>query len=330
MTAAERLIRVAVLLVPPARRPIRREEWLADLAGAEELGMPRSAIVSGAFRAAAAEGIRRLSPRRALATVAVALGIVVVGAPVAGFAAYLISDARGVVTVEPTADGGTREVHWRDYPGIPELEPADILDGPSLEEGVASGCDLLGEIEAALSAELGLEWAPAAGRGYDEHPTAQNYYGGSSILAIVNLASRQSTTVPETWAGKRQAITIIEEVAQRYGFGGLALDHDAAWMTPEEAESSFGGTTPETSVIVAGVLTAPNGQWLSFSIQDLSLDRTGRFAEQAELSAEHGWMPNSLTLMYGANGLLPEGDRAEFERRLVPYAGLERPEPLPS
>jgi hypothetical protein len=334
MSAAERLVRVAVTLLPRARRDARREEWLADLAGAEEVGIPRAQVVWGAFRAAASEGARArrasLTPRRVLIAIAIGTGALVVGAPVAAFAVLLAADARGIVTVEKTADG-EREVFWRDYPGIPELDPAEVLAGPTLEEGEAAGRAMLTEIEDELTAELGLQWAPApTPNGEDVAFPAQNYYGGTSMLRILNVQSRQATSVPATWEEKERALDIIEAVASRHGFTDFRLDHDAEWMTEEDAIHSHGALTPEESVIVSGGLTGPTGQWLWFTIQDMSLDHDGRFAEEFEGPQEYGWLPNSISFTYGANGLLPAADRAEFERRLAPYVGLERPEPLPS
>lgn len=334
MRPDERVVRAAALLLPASRRSLRREEWLADLAGAESLGLSRRAVVGGALRAAVAEGVSArhaaMTPRRALSAAAIGLAVVMVGAPAAAYAAFLVVEARGVVTVETDADGSSREVLWRDYPGVPELEPDEILAGPTLEEGELAGRAMLAEIESELTAQLGLAWAPAVVDTDTEIPPAQNYYGGSSMLRILNIPSRQSTTVPTTWEHKQRVIAIIAEVGARYGFDDLGLDHDRPGTTPADAERSFGGATPESSVIVSGGLTGPTGQWVWFSLQDLSLDDDGRFAEQFEGSATYGWLPNSISLMYGANGLLPEGDRAEFQRRLEPFLGLARPEPLPS
>lgn len=331
MTAGARIIAAVVRLLPRERRALRREEWLADLAGADELGMRPSAVVLGAVTAAVGESIRAVTPRRAVATLGVLLGVAVIATPAAAVAALLIDDARGVVTRETAADGTQRDVFWRDYPGIPELEPEEVLAGPTLEEGEATGRAMLAEIEAELTERLGLSWAPPPGPADDQvaYPT-ENRYGGPSLLRVLNVPSRQSTAVPPTWGEKEAAIAIIGEVAARYGYGEVRLDHDAEWLTPDEADNAYGGSTPETSVVVSGMLTGPTGQWLSFSMQDLTLDRTGRFTDQFDGSADYGWLPKSISLLYGANGLLPEADRAAFEQRLEPYRGLARPEPRES
>lgn len=334
MSGSRFLVAVAVLLLPRSRREARREEWLADLDGADELGIPRHQVAWGALLSATAEGTRArqsaMSPRRLVLIAAITAGAVVVAAPAAAIAVMLTESARGVVTTVETAEG-TREVFWRDYPGVPELEPSEVLAGPSLEEGEAAGLALMQEIEDALSAEFGLEWAPPpTPNGDDIAFPAQNYYGGTSMLSTLNINSRQSTSVPPSWGEKERVLAIIAEVAARHGYGELTLDHDRGDMTDAELAEAFGSAIPAESVTVAGSLEGQTGQWLWFTITDLSLDEDGRFTEQAEGSKEYGWQPSSISFLYGANALLPEADRAEFERRLEPYAGLTRPEPLPS
>lgn len=334
MSASDLLIHLAAALVPKERRELRREEWLADLAGADELGIPRMQVALGALQAAMSEGVRArragVTRRRVLATVAVVAGVVVIGAPTAAIGIAMANEARGVVTVEET-DAGPREVFWKDYPGIPELSADEVLAGPTLEEGEAAGRELMAEIEAALTAEFGLDWAaPSTGNGDQVAFPAQNYYGGPSMLSTLNVQSRQSTSVPATWSEKERMLQIMAGIAARHGFTELSLDHDSENMTAADLTQSFGAVTPEESVIVSGMIEGPTGQWIMFTLQDLSLDQDGRFTEQADASAEYGSLPNSFSFMYGANGLLPEDDRAEFERRLEPYAGLDRPEPLES
>lgn len=67
---------------------------------------------------------------------------------------------------------------------------------------------------------------------------------------------------------------------------------------------------------------------MRFTISDLSLDHDGRFTAQAKDSEEYGWRSNSISFLYGTDGLLPRADRAEFVRRLAPFAGLALPQPL--
>lgn len=52
MSPTERLLRLVVATLPPRVRPRYREEWLADLAGARELGLPARDVVLGAVATA--------------------------------------------------------------------------------------------------------------------------------------------------------------------------------------------------------------------------------------------------------------------------------------
>lgn len=264
--------------------------------------------------------------RRRLLIAAAALGALVVATPVVAVAAYAIDNARGIVTTEQDADGSAQTVYWRDYPGIAGLDPEEVLAGPTLEQGIADGEAMVAEIQEALTAEFGVEWADPP---IDELTVmvTENHFGGPSMLHLVNAPTAQTTSVPHSWAQKQRAIAIIGEVTARYGFGAPSLDQDRDPQTDDERVDSFGGATPETQVVVSGIVEGPAGQWMFFTIQDLALDRTGRFTEQAEQSAEYGWEPDSISFAYGANGLLPAGDRDEFLERLAPFAGYRQPEP---
>ncbi|MDQ1175009.1 hypothetical protein QE430_003316 [Microbacterium testaceum] len=139
--------------------------------------------------------------RLLLGTVIVAAGVVV-AVPVVAVTSMLSDSVRGVVTVVDTADG-QREVHWKDYPGVPELEPEQILANPSLEDGERVGRQMMREVEETLTAQLGFSWdLTPTPNGDDVAFPAQNYYGGTSMLSTLNVNSRQSTTVPRTWADK--------------------------------------------------------------------------------------------------------------------------------
>lgn len=268
--------------------------------------------------------------RRVLIGAVVAAAGVLVAVPVVAVTSMVSESVRGVVTIVDTADG-QREVHWKDYPGVPELDPQQILANPSLEEGERGGRQMMREIEETLTAQLGFGWdmAPTP-NGDDVAFPAQNYYGGASMLSTLNVNGRQSTTVPRTWEDKQHVLNIIAEVTARHGYGDLTLDVENTDTSEKDRIYSYGGATPEEAALLTGTVKGPAGQWLTFSITDLSRDRDGRFTEQAKDSTEYGWLPESITFMYGANALLSVSDRAEFEERLEPYAGLARPEPLPS
>lgn len=251
--------------------------------------------------------------------------------PVAGVAHYMISNAVGRATTATNADGTERTVYWRDYPGVAGVEPQEIMEGPTPEEGSTAGQAMVAEIKAALSAEFQLAWAPEddQARTSPFHGPVENGYGGESLLTVVNGPESQSTSVPEAWADKQRAIRLIGGIARKYGFGAPTIDTPENWPA-EDRIRNLGGLTPDKQVIVYGMAVGPAGQWLSFRFQDLSKDSDGAFEERLHPPEGSQWQMNTLALSYGANGLLPAENRKEFEARFEPFHGLTPPEPLES
>lgn len=252
-----------------------------------------------------------------------------IAVPAAAVAPHLINQAVGRVTVVKDADGRERTVYWRGYPGVAGLHPEDILQGPAVEEGYAAGQGMVAEIRAELTRELALEWAPVP-EGPDAehfHERTQNYFGGESLLTVINAPVSQGTNVPRAWADKQRAIRIIGEVTARYGYAAPALHSFDLW-TEEDRIRDLGENTPETQVIVSGIVQGPAGQWLMFAFQDLPKDTEGRFKDRLKPAEGSEGKLDSLSMSYGADGLLREADREEFKRRLEPFAGLTPPAPL--
>lgn len=330
MSLGHGLVRLATALLPREQRAIRREEWSADLEHCGELGIRRRDVVLGALRAGLVDGLGWRTPlgrSRWLAIGSIAVVAAVVSVPVGAVAAFLTDQVRGVVTVATLPDGTTREVHWKDYPGksqhepdgYDEVDPAAVLAAPSAETAWADAQALLAEIERALAAEFGLDWAPSAqGEAwpFEAHPTS-NGYGGQSLLVVLNSPYSQSTIVPAGWPAQQRAIEIIAEVAAGHGFGAPILDFERPWFDADEA-ATYGGDRPETATLVPGVLEGPHGQWISFSIEDPS---------RGTADLDGGDIAPAISLMWGAM-LLPAEARDEFATRLRAFDGLPRPEPF--
>jgi|GEM_PF-1176893 len=280
----ERVVRVAAATLPRSVRATRREEWLADLEHAHELGIPRSHVTRAAVRSALT-GRPAVSRRTRLAIGATVVAALSGLAPVVAVAAYTFDDLRGVVTTQTDADGREHTVHWRDYPGIAGLDAEEVLAGPSLEEGIALGDALVTEMRDAVTAEFGSTWA-----GSPREPvivTAENHFGGMSLLRVVNARDWSADlSTPSASIDPHGVARILNEVAARFGFGATALE------------------TEPGSGVRFGMLEGPVGQWVSVSLEQ-----------------------SSLSIMYGANGLLAEADRAEFVERLEPFADYPQPEP---
>ncbi|MDP9997482.1 hypothetical protein [Pseudarthrobacter sulfonivorans] len=263
------------------------------------------------------------------------LGVVLVVVALAAVPAviigqHMVESATGRTTVAVNADGSERTVYWRDYPGLAGVDTQQVLEGPTPQEGFEAGQAMIAEIELALSAEFGLEWAPPADA--DASPfnrPIENYFGGRSLLTNVNGPESQSTSVPQAWADKQRALSIIGEVSGRYGFAAPEINGLERW-SEEDRIRDLGGLTPDKQVIVSGMAPGPAGQWLSVRFQDLSKDTTGTFADRLRPPQGSQWQLNTVALSYGANGLLAAEDRNEFESRLEPFRGLTPPEPLES
>ena len=156
------------------------------------------------------------------------------------------------------ADGTERTVYWRAYPGVAGIDPRQVLEGPTPQEGHDAGQAMVAEIKAALSEEFQLEWAPLGTEVGSSpfHRPIENGYGGESLLTNVNGPESQSTTVPQAWEEKQRAIGIIGEVARRYGYEAPAINGLENWSA-EDRIRDLGGLTPDRQVIVSGVAPGP-------------------------------------------------------------------------
>jgi len=264
------------------------------------------------------------SPTRTVALVAaLALGV-----PAAAYGGmWWLLAPRPVVTTVTGPDGRTVDLDWSEHPGQAGTSVDEVLSAPSLDEGVAGGEALVAEVKAVVTDRAGLTWGapPAVQVEQGTVFPVENGWGGPSLLRTVNLPAEQTTSVPRSWTEKQAVIDLVGEAAARHGWSEPVLDEDR-WPRPEaERVRDLGGATPPEQVLVAGTVTGPHGQWLAFTFTDPS-KADGPAADRWSPPADAGWEPESFTLAYGANGLLPAADRADFERRAVPFAGQPLPE----
>jgi hypothetical protein len=272
---------------------------------------------------------RRGSSSRGTVVSVVVLAVLV---PVLGLGAlaWLLSPGP-VITTVVDAEGRETELDWSRHPGQVDITVDEVLAGPSLEEGLAEGEAMVDEMKTGLTEEFSVRWVapPANQTDIDVTFPVENGWGGESLLHVVNLPTEQTSSVPRTWAEKEAAVAVIGEVAARHGWSEPVFDEERYPQPDADRLEYTGGTTLPEQVIVSGGLEGPTGQWLSFTFQDLSNDDAqGTFAERFADLEDEGWEPETITLSYGANGLLPESERAEFERRAEPFAGHPVPEGL--
>jgi len=278
---------------------------------------------------AADDGRRSRSSSRGTVVSVVVLALLV---PTLGLGAlaWLLSPGP-VITTVVDASGRETELDWSEHPGRVDIGVDEVLAGPSLEEGLAEGEAMVDEMKTALTERFSVRWVAPPGDQADIDVTfpVENGWGGESLLQVVNLPTEQTSSVPRTWAEKEAAVAIIGEVAARHGWSEPVYDEDRYPQPDADRLEYTGGTTLPEQVIVSGGIEGPTGQWLSFTFQDLSKDDAqGTFAERLASPEDEGWEPETIALSYGANGLLPESRRAEFERRAEPFAGYPVPEGL--
>lgn len=267
-------------------------------------------------------------PKRVLIATLIAVAIAV---PAAGIIAWATSLSVGKTTVVEAADGTKRTIHWRDYPGTADLDSQEVLDGPTPEQGLATGEKMIAEIEEALAKEFKLQWTtmPLPAQDGPFYTPVANAYGGHSLLTTVNGPDHRSNSVPTSWTDKKRAITIIDTVSRKYGYASLHVESPEGWTPADLQESKDGSTLPE-QVFLSGMASGSAGQWLSFGIQDLSKDVDGSYAKKNRAVGDQQEPSSWISMSYGANGLLPAQHREEFKSRLEPFIGLTAPEPFES
>jgi hypothetical protein len=255
----------------------------------------------------------------------------VIGVPALVGLAVWATSPPAVVTTVVRADGTEERIQWRDHPGHAEWSAAEALAAPPLDEAIATQESMVREMTDRLASRFGMSWSLGPDPSQAESITfeTENRWGGPSMLRGVNLPTWQSDAVPHTWPGKQEAMRIMSEVLVAHGWSEPYLDQERWPEDPEDLVEMYGASRSEDQVLVTGGAEGPGSQWMFFSLQDMSLDDAdGTFGKRNEGAADYGWEQNSINVSFGANGLLPAGDRAEFERRAAPFAGLPQPDAL--
>lgn len=243
----------------------------------------------------------------------------------AALTALYVSSVSSPVTTAQNPNGSSRSVRWAEYPGVAGLDSQITLAAPSTAATEKDGEAMVAEIHSKISAAYGYRWHNNSIAEPRVTKRTANNYGGESMLTSLSSASTYSEGVPVSWSDKKMILAIVSEATTRYGFGVPEVDWNVAKAGTAERFHSFGGATPQTAVLVGATATGVSGQWMSVDFTDLSKDTQGRFARKSGDATFHA---NSITVRYGASGLLAEHDRARFEKALEPFAGLKKPAAL--
>lgn len=217
--------------------------------------------------------------------------------------------AESPTTTYRDAHGETVTVQWRDYPADAFTDADDVLAQPTREETAEHFHQLRAAVTAAIEAELGddyagLKWRDAGEGGW--HAYGGNGYGGDSMLQVYNSASWETEVevAPADW---QRVLDAAERELAEWGI------HSANRVTASEEETDLSHWLQYTDYF-------DGGEFVTVSVQDARRD------EQALADAEeYGHLVSGISLFYGIQ-TISEADRAEFERRAAPFAGLIRPE----
>lgn len=141
----------------------------------------------------------------------------------------------------------------------------------------------------------------------------------------------QGPTPAEGYAAGRNMISeITTALSGEFGIEWVPEDeHPGSGIFHELVENSFGGQSVLTAV------HSPGSQ--STSVPQAWSDKQRVIRIIGDVSARYGyppprlrptggsfWQPNTITLSYGANGLLAAADRQQFKTRLEPFKGLHQ------
>lgn len=225
-------------------------------------------------------------------------------------------DPFGSSTDDPF-DGGDPSDPLYDYPGYLEGDAAVVLAQPSAEEAVAQSEAGVAGVEAAVLDD----WSSADDVYYER---SVNAYGGPSLLYDYISSTRYADGELATTDAKQAVVDAFTQALVPLGFDVVDVAD-----TPEEwSDVGYdldGELSDEEASTVLWIVTASSSTAdvpaIEMGLADLDADPSG--AARAMLE-DVGVSPsdNGAFLAGYANGLLEEGDRAEFTGRMEEFGGV--------
>lgn len=232
--------------------------------------------------------------------------------PAPGFS----DDPFGSSTDDPF-DGGDPSDPLYDYPGYLDGDAAVVLAQPSAEEAVALSEAAVGAAEAEA---LG-GWSSADDEYYEQ---SENAYGGPSLLHDYISSTHYADADLSSGADKQAVVDRFTAALVPLGFDEIDVaDTPAEWsdvgydlvgtLSDEEASASLWIVTASSSTEAVPAV--------ELGLVDLDADPSGEVRAMLE---DVGISPSDsgAFLAAYANGLLEEGDRAEFTRRMEEFGGI--------
>lgn len=225
-------------------------------------------------------------------------------------------DPFGSSTDDPFGGGDSSDPLY-DYPGYQDGDASLVLEQPSAEEAVAQAEAGVVAVEASV---LG-DWSSADDVYYER---SDNAYGGPSLLYDY-ISSTQYADADLTTADEKQAVVDaftsalvplgfdavdVADTPDEWSEVGYRLDGD---LSDEEASASLW--------VVTAYSTTADVPAIEIGLVDLGADPSGAVRAMLE---DVGVSPSDdgAFLAGYANGLLEEGDRAEFTDRMEEFGGI--------
>lgn len=212
--------------------------------------------------------------------------------------------------------------HEEAYPGVKDFSPQDALHGPSLEDVQSEGDAVMAAIRERVSARFGYTWVQT---GTPDVSPERNGYGGESMLRKFTSTVWTTEQPVHDDTRKRQVMRVIGEVLLDHGLSDLyPLNEFDAGISSDMVAKLYGSADParqHTWEYYGDGYPGPT-RFYAYAY-DLSNDPTGDFRTQREaIAAQTGEPLEGIQLVIFARRVLPEADRAEFERRLQEYPGF--------
>lgn len=200
--------------------------------------------------------------------------------------------------------------NWREFPGVAGIEPEEVLAGPVMEDIDSREADLINAAKSAvttaltpINAMVSIPWS-AEGSG-EWHADGDNGYGAATMLQTYNSAIYQAeVTLP-----RGEWDTVLDAIES------VAIDFGMVTRSEHELDGA-------AAKVMRSVSFTHGSEFLDVSIEDNALDPGALSAARDDERMIAG-----ITLFYGMT-TLSRADRAEFEKRVQPYLGLEMPETI--
>lgn len=206
-----------------------------------------------------------------------------------------------------------------EYPGVEDEHPDATLARASLEEVRATADALSAEIRERLTAEHGFTWAEPLPE--DLRPE-RNGYGGESMLVRYSSTISATNEPVHGYEHKLAVMETIDRVLTGHDWWGMAAFNDPEQgLDPSVLEKFYGSADPRTQVAWEWYSEDFSGDISVYAtMTDLTNDATGewRTAREAD-QARTGEPLEGLKIMFHAERLLSEADRAEFQERIARY-----------